>query len=71
MTHTELFQLIGTTPFRVLAHHTIVGNQVIARGKGKTLVRTLLAALTVSIITITHLCNKLRFLTAVKTIIFR
>lgn len=44
----HLMKLIGTTPFRVLAHHTIVGNQVIARGKGRTLVRTLLAALTVS-----------------------
>ena len=65
MTHAEMFQLIGTTPFRVLAHHTIVGNQVIARGKGKTLVRTLLAALTVSTITITGLCNKLIFFTII------
>ena len=55
----NLFQLIGTTPFHVLAHHTIVGNQVIARGKGRTLVRSLLAALTVSnILSDTKYCYK-------------
>lgn len=42
----HLVQLIGPRKFSVLAHHTIVGNQVIVRGNGTTLVKTFLAALT-------------------------
>ena len=44
----QLFQLIGARKFSVLAHHTVVGNQVIVRGTGRTLVKSLLSALTVS-----------------------
>lgn len=42
----HLVQLIGPRKFSVLAHNTIVGNQVIVRGNGTTLVKTFLAALT-------------------------
>lgn len=46
------FQLLGAPKFHVLAHHVVIGNQVIVRGNGKTLIRTFFDALTVCICSI-------------------
>lgn len=42
----HLVKLLGPEKFHILSHHVVIGNQVILRGTGKTLIRTFLDALT-------------------------
>jgi len=52
------FQLLGASRFHILAHHVVIGNQIIVRGVGKTLIISFLEALTVSLsdVTLVHYC---------------
>ncbi|XP_052769863.1 folliculin-like [Mya arenaria] len=42
----HLLKLLGPKRFDILAHHVVIGNQVIVRGNGRTLMRSFLDALT-------------------------
>ncbi|KAL4239804.1 hypothetical protein ACF0H5_000607 [Mactra antiquata] len=42
----HIYKLLGSRRFHVLAHHVVIGNQIILRGKGRTLIRTFQNALT-------------------------
>ncbi|XP_052266430.1 folliculin-like isoform X2 [Dreissena polymorpha] len=42
----HILSLLGPSLFHVLAHHVVVGNQIIIRADGRTLMRTFLEALT-------------------------
>jgi len=46
--HGKTFQVFGYSQFHILAHHVVIGNQVIVRGTRRHLVRSVIDALKVS-----------------------